>query len=795
MAVPPANRFIQRTVSGGTRTLPAFKARKSPDGTTVGWRENAQNPLPEQGHSSLFNIFLDKKSGRIAAKDFQSHYNSKKPARQRQRRICQRDGGSARAKGYNMVRFACSLPLLKFPDYLFFALLLVAGGTVRSDEGMWLLNDPPKDLLAKRHGFDLTQPWLDKARKASIRLNSGGSGSFVSPSGLLLTNHHVGADALAKLSSPGNDLLTTGFLARSQAEEKPCPDLEINVLMNIEDVTDRVEASVKGLADPAKASAARRAEIARIEKESLDKTGFRSDVVVLYQGAMHHLYRYKKYTDVRMVFAPEGAVAGFGGDVDNFEFPRHGLDICLLRAYENGKPIESKDFLKIQPAGPAENDLVFVTGHPGVTQRLETVARLELRRDHLHPFMLGWLRTMENGLTQFAASGAEPARLANKVSNSIANSRKALTGQFMGLCDETLMAAKRKAETELRAQAKFDGPDPFQSIAQACAKQVPIHKDFALLERGMALESDLFTIARHLVRMAREDTIPGPERLKEYRESARSSLELSLFSPAPIHPQLEKIRLTLSLTCLAEQLGATHPLSRKILAGKSPEQRAQELVDGSRLADVQERRRLAQAGQNAVNGSSDSMIVLAKAIDAEARSLRKRLEEEVEEPERQAQRAIGLERFRILGKTMAPDATFTLRLAFGQVKGYSLDGKSLPCHTTFAGLFAKADDHENTPPFKLPKRWVDRKSDLNLQTPFNFASTADTIGGNSGSPVLNRAGELVGVNFDRNRHGLVRNFVYTDLQARHIAVHAAAIVEALDKVYGASEILKELGLR
>ncbi len=694
-----------------------------------------------------------------------------------------------------MRKVASSLVFAESPGFLFFLFLIFSGGTVRSDEGMWLLNDPPKDLLAKRHGFELTQAWLDKARLASIRLNSGGSGSFVSSSGLLLTNHHVGADALAKLSSPGKDLLKTGFLARTRAEEMQCPDLEINVLMTIEDVTDRVEASVRGVTDPAKASAARRAETARIEKESLDKTGLRSDVVVLYQGAVYHLYRYKKYTDVRLVFAPEGAIAGFGGDVDNFEYPRYGLDICVFRAYENGKPVESANYLKIQPAGPKENDLVFVTGHPGVTQRLETAARLELRRDHLHPFMLGWLRTMENGLAQFAASGVEPARLANKVSHSIANSRKALTGQYMGLCDEALMVGKREAESALRAQVKFRGQDPYQAIAEACARQAAFHREYALIERGLAVDSDLFTIARHLVRMAREDTLPGPDRLKEYRDSARASLELSLFSPAPIHGSLEKVRLTLGLTYLAEQLGARHPLAVKLLGGKSPERRAQELVDGSRLADVQERRRLAQGGQKAIDSSSDSMIALAKSIDAEARALRKRLEEEVEEPERQAQRAIGLERFRILGKTMAPDATFTLRLAFGVVKGYEVDGTELPFHTTFAGLYAKADDHQGASPFKLPSAWIDRKEKLNLQTPFNFVSTADTIGGNSGSPVLNRAGELVGVNFDRNRHGLVRNFVYTDLQARHIAVHAGAIAEALDKVYGASELLGELGLR
>ncbi len=691
--------------------------------------------------------------------------------------------------------FSYYLLCLVFRGFQVFMFFLSGVATVRSDEGMWLLNEPPRAVLKEKHQFELTDAWLDKARLSSVRLNSGGSGSFVSSKGLLLTNHHVGADALVKLSEAGKDLVASGFLARSLEDEKSCPDLEVNVLMEMIDVTDRLEAVVKGLGHPLQASTARRAEIARIEKESLDNTGLRSDVVPLYQGAIHHLYRYKKYTDVRLVFSPEGAVAGFGGDVDNFEYPRHGLDICLFRVYENGQPLAPSAFLKIQAAGPQSGDLVFVTGHPGTTQRLETVSRLELRRDHTHPFMLGWLRAMENGLTQFAATGTEPARLATKPLHSIANSRKAFTGQYMGLCDKLMMRGRSLAESQLKAQMHFSEGDPYEAIIKACAKQLTIHREVALLERGLAFECDLFPIARHLVRMAREDKLAGPDRLREYRESARASLELSLFSPAPIHPELEKIRLTLGLTYLAEAMGPTHLLCSKVLEGKSPDQKAQELVDGCRLADVQERRRLAQGGQRAIDASTDSMILLARAIDEDSRTFRKRQEDEVEEPERQAQRVIGLERFRVLGRTMAPDATFTLRLSFGEVKDYEADGKKMPINTTMGGLFARADALGDIPPFHLPSRWREKRDVLNLATPLNFISTADTIGGNSGSPVLNRAGELVGVNFDRNRYGLVRNFVYSDKQARHIAVHAAAIVESLDKVYEARELLAELRIR
>ncbi|MBX9622385.1 MAG: S46 family peptidase [Gemmataceae bacterium] len=692
------------------------------------------------------------------------------------------------------------------------ALLLMAFGgtamTATSDEGMWLPNDPPRELLKKRYDFDLSDPFLKRAMLASVRLNSGGSGGFVSPDGLLVTNHHVAADSVQKLSKPGQDLYADGFYAPTREAELKCPDQELNVLQEIIDVTDRVNAAVKPGMAPADAFKARRAVMSEIEKESLDKTGLRSDVVTLYNGGLYHLYRSKKYTDVRLVFSPEKAIAGFGGDVDNFEYPRFNLDVAFFRAYEDGKPAKTPNYFKWSAAGPAEGDLVFVTGHPGTTQRLETLARLEYRRDHSHPYTLARLRAMEAALHQYGEQGPEQKRQAATDLHRFANARKAFAGQYQGLLDPAVMTGKAAAEADLGKMLTLssdgDGkyPDRYRDalarVAEAQEKLGAFEKEYLLLEGPTpsagphALGSELFLTARHLVRMADELPKPSADRLREYRESNLESLRFGLFSPAPVYPDLERAKLAASLTFLAEQLGGNHPTVRLVLGDKSPAVRADELVAGTKLADVAERKRLHDGGKAAVETSGDPMVRLAKALDGRSRTLRTRYETEVEEPERQAYAELAKLRFAALGRTVAPDATFTLRLAFGTVKGYEVGGEALPFHTTFGGLFDKHAKLGGKEPFDLPKRWADGKDKVETATPFDFTSTADTIGGNSGSPVLNRAGELVGVNFDRNRHGLVRNFVYTEVQARHIAVHSRAVLEALRKLYPADALVREL---
>jgi hypothetical protein len=674
------------------------------------------------------------------------------------------------------------------------------GNDVRADEGMWLLNNPPRQLLKEKYNFDLTDAWLEHAQKASVRFNSGGSGSFVSAEGLIVTNHHIGADSLQKLSPKDKDYYRDGYLARNRDEELKCPDLELNVLQSIEDVTERVNSSVKPEMKPAEAFAARRAAMAAIEKDSLTKTGLRSDVVTLYHGGLYHLYRYKKYTDVRLVMAPEHAIAAFGGDTDNFEYPRHSLDICFFRVYEDGKPARVTHFFRWSSQGPAEGDLVFVTGHPGTTNRLDTLAKLQHRRDVTLPYTLNRLRAEEALLLQFSGRGPEQARMAAKDLARVANARKAFSGQYQGLLDPAIMARKAQDEHELRMQTAVEGEKskgltpPWERIAEAEKTFAGFEREYYLLERGDAFDSELFQIARHLVRLAAEKPRPNADRLREYRDSNLESLEFQLFSPAPIHAELERAKLAGALSFLAENLGGEHPLVIKVLAGQSPAARATALVASTRLADPAERRRLAAGGQPSIDGATDTMILFARLIDDDARGLRKRYEDEVEEVERQANAQIARARFDRYGTGIAPDATFTLRLAFGVVRGYPVEGVDLPYTTTFAGALVRAQQQGNRDPFLLPKRWqeVKDRSDIDPATPLNFISTADTIGGNSGSPVLNRAGELVGINFDRNRHGLVRNFVYTDEQARHIAVHSRGVLVALRKLYAAEALAREL---
>jgi hypothetical protein len=676
--------------------------------------------------------------------------------------------------------------------------LLELTPTAAADEGMWLFNQPPRELLKKKYNFDLDDAWLARAMKASIRFNNGASGGFVSPDGLAVTNHHVGADSLQKLSTATKNLYRDGFHARTRDEELKCPDLELNVLQSIEDVTARVQAAVKPEMSTAQAAAARRAAMTQIEQESLTKTKLRSDVVTLYQGGQYHLYVYKKYTDVRLVMAPEAATANFGGDTDNFEYPRFCLDVCFFRVYEDGKPAHTPNYFKWSAKGPVEGDIVLVSGHPGSTNRLETLARLKQRRDVTLPYALTRLRYIEALLRQYAERGPEEARQADKDLYPVANARKALTGQYHGLLDPAVIARKTQEEADLRARVKASADldakygAAWDRITAAQKTLAPFEREYALIETGDAFNSRYYRIARALVRLVAEQAKPDSERLREYRSSALESLKFQLFSPAPISADLERVKLAGSLAFLAEQLGGEHPLVTKALAGKSPAARATELTAGTKLGDPEVRRKLAAGDLKALAASGDPMIRFALLMDGPARQLRKKHEDEVEEVEQQAYAQIARARFELYGQGIAPDATFTLRLAFGVVKGYDVDGATLPYTTTMAGAFARAEKQQHKEPFVLPPRWLERKGKLNAQTPFNFVSTSDTIGGNSGSPVLNRAGELVGINFDRNRHGLVRNYVYTDEQARHISVHSAGVLEALRVLYDADGLVREL---
>ena len=675
-------------------------------------------------------------------------------------------------------------------------LLMFSTPMIDADEGMWLFNDPPRKILKERYGFEPTDQWMEHIQKSSVRFNSGGSGSFISEEGLVMSNHHVGADSIQKLGTAEKNYLRDGFIAKTREEELRCHDLELNVLMSIEDVTERVKGAVKADLSADEAFAARRAVMAEIEKESTDKTGMRSDVVTLFQGGKYHLYRFKKYTDVRLVFAPEQQIAFYGGDPDNFEYPRYCLDFCFFRVYEDGKPAKIEHYLKWNDKGPAENELVFVSGHPGATSRLLTMEELEYKRDYQFPNTMELLNRMEVALSVYSSESQENARRAKDLLFGVQNSRKARGGGLAGLLDPQLMNKKRGEEERVKAALKASGKhqaalEAYEKIASA----QKIIRDkairFNFLEGGRGFNSRYFDIARTLVRAAEERGKPNGERLREFRESAKESLELELFSDEPLYEDFEQVKLTDSLTYLVTKLGFSDATVQKIMAGKSPRDRAAELVNGTKVKSVEARKELYRASADSFKTSDDPMVKLVLLIDEESRALRKTIEAQ-DEIKRQAYGEIAAAKFAIEGANTYPDATFTLRLAFGQAKGWEEEGKQIPYQTVFGGLYERAAAQNNQPPFDLPPKWVERKEKLDLNTPFNFVTTADIIGGNSGSPTINKNGEVVGLIFDGNIYSLVLDFAYTDVKARALSVHTRAITESLRKVYDAPELVAEL---
>jgi hypothetical protein len=675
-----------------------------------------------------------------------------------------------------------------------------------ADEGMWLFSAPPLERIERVHGVQLDAAWLEHVQRSSVRFSSGGSGAFVSADGLVLTNHHVGADAIHKLGDASRDLLVEGFAAASRAEELPCHDLELNVLVSIEDVTARVQAAVTPALTADEAFAARRAVMAEIEKESLAATGLRSDVVTLWQGGAYHLYRAKKYVDVRLVFAPEQQIAFFGGDADNFEFPRYNLDVCLFRVYEDGRPARVEHHLAWATRPVASGDLVFVSGHPGHTDRDATVAELVSLRDRRLPLDLRILNRLEATIGAYAARGPEERRQAVQDLHGVENGRKARSGVLAGLLDPAVMAAKREAESRLRREIEADlqgRESPFARIERAQRSLDGIADRHRLLEAAAGFNSEYFRTARTILRATEERAKPSGARLREYRDSNRESLEHQLFSPEPLYDAYETVKLADSLTFLATALGGDDELVAKVLDGKSPAERAAELVAGTELGRrpppsdrVDRRRELFDGGVAAVTASADPMLGLVRLVDGESRRLRA-IAEAADEEKKQAHAEIVRARFAREGLALAPDATFTLRLAYGVVTGGTQGGVAYPAITTFEGLFARAAEKREMPPFDLPPRWREARGGLAadaafLATGFNFASTADIIGGNSGSPVVNAAGELVGVIFDGNIDSLVLDVAYDDRRARAVAVDAAGVVAALEKVYAAHALLTEL---
>jgi hypothetical protein len=674
------------------------------------------------------------------------------------------------------------------------ALIVACAFSAGAEEGMWTFDNPPVKQLKDKYNFTPDKAWLDHVRLSSVRLNDGGSGSFVSPHGLLLTNHHVARGQLQKNSTAEHNYMEDGFYAAGPEQEMKSPDLEVNVLMSMENVTARVQQALKDAKTPEQEFSARRAVMATLERESQEKTGLRSDVVTLYQGGEYWLYRYKKYTDVRLVFAPEQQIAFFGGDPDNFTYPRYDLDMALFRVYENGKPIDTKDYLKWNAKGAADQELVFVSGHPGSTQRLDTVAQLIAERDVELPTRLKIYRARIAVLRDYASKGPNQAREAGSRIFGLENSLKAVNGEYMGLKDPAIMAEKQKDEDSFKAmvvanpQWKASWGGAWDAIADAEKKATSRLKDSYF----HSTDSQLSSLAASLVDYVAEVKKPDGERLPGYHEAQLESLRFQLLSPAPVYPQMEIARITGALKLDIEEVGASDPFVTTVLNGKSPAEAAAALVNGTKLADPAVRKQLLEGGQAAIDASTDPMIVLQRKLDPMRRELIKWQQDNVESVEQQAGEELGKARFAVYGKTTYPDATFTLRLSYGQVKGYQMNGTLAPPKTTMYGLYDRASSFDLKPPFNLPARYAEGKQKLDLSTPVDFVTTNDIIGGNSGSPVINRQAEIVGLIFDGDIESLVGDYVYNGEANRAVAVHTAGMTEALRKLYKADAILDEL---
>lgn len=683
--------------------------------------------------------------------------------------------------------------------FLVLVLLLAAGSTL-ADEGMWTFDNPPAQLVRERHGVELSADWLARVRRATVRLEGGCTASIASASGLLLTNHHCVRQCLRELSTPERDPGAAGFLAGSHDAEARCASEQASVLEGMEEITAAVRAAVGDDADP-RANERRKAVLTRLEhacEQAWQQRGEprACEAVTLYGGGQYFLYRYRRYDDVRLVFVPEGEVAFFGGDVDNFQFPRWSLDFALLRLYVGGKPAHTPDFLRWRAAGAAAGEPVFVAGHPGSTQRLQTAAQLDFERELILGHWLLRAAELRGRYLQFAAGGSERARMVEVPLFALENAFKVRRQQMAALLAPGFLAARERGEQALRAAVAAD--DDLRAVAGAWGEieaALDRYRGFydrhVFLEQGAALQGELGTAARLLVRQAAERGKPNEQRQRRFTEAALPLLRQQLLAPGPVHPELEALRLGFSLEKLVEYLGVDDPVVRLVLDGESPQALAERLVRETRLADPAFRAQLWDGGQPALERSSDPLLMLALRLEPAALAVRRRYEDEVEAPIRAAEEGLARARFAVLGTSTYPDASFTLRLSYGAVQGWQEDGRDIAPFTSLDGLYARATGQ---PPFRLPARWQQLQPRLDGSTRFNFSTSNDIVGGNSGSPVIDAQGRLVGLAFDGNIHSIAGDYGYDARLNRAVSVHPAAMLLALREVYGAGKLLHELTL-
>jgi hypothetical protein len=662
-----------------------------------------------------------------------------------------------------------------------------------ADEGMWTFDNFPSATVKRDFGADITPAWLEHVRLSTLRLTNC-TASFVSPEGLILTNHHCVESCLAELSSKEKSLLELGFGAPTRKEELRCPAQHADVLVGTENITDEVQRADSGLGEAA-ANDARKKLLISLE-QACEQASVKSksgklecQAVRLYQGAQYHLYKYKRYADLRLVFAPEADIAAFGGDPDNFQFPRWTLDFSMLRAYEDNKPAKTPHYLQIDFAGPRANQLVFVSGTPGTTARLQTRAQLEFDRDVSLPIALMRASELRGRYIQFGKSNVGDERIVLAPLNSLQNGIKVRRKELDALNDDAFLASKSKAEQELRAIARLDGFDPWAEIASASNRERVLYLPYIFIENGAGFGSALFRNARLLLRGGDERLKPNKDRLREFSETALPLLQRDLYARVPVYPEFEQMTLSFSLERMREWLGPDHPVVRRLMSKESPDELATRLIAETKLDDAAFRKQLWEGGKAAVHASHDPMIELVRSIDADARRLRKQYEDEVEAPIAAASRRIAAASFSAYGTNTYPDATFTLRLNYGAVQGWIENGAAVDPFTHLDRAFERATGYS---PFKIPASWMRAKAQLDMSTPFCISTSNDIVGGNSGSPLIDASGKLVGLMFDGNIHSIAGRYWFNPAINRAVAVHPAIIREALEKVYGAKELMREL---
>lgn len=678
------------------------------------------------------------------------------------------------------------------------ALLALAVSPALADEGMWPFDYPPTSLLQSRYGFTPSREWLQHVQR-SVLTTGGGTASFVSPDGLVLTNHHVAYGQIEKLSSPEHDYVRDGFFARTRAEEQRCAGLELKLLWDTQDVTVQVRAVMNGPGTPEERNAKRKALLTKLEQAFAKKTGLRVDTVQLYQGGEYWLYAYRTFDDVRLVCAPDEQAANFGGDPDNFGFPRHDLDFTFYRIYVNGQPYRPEHWLRVNERGVSEGDLVMLAGHPGRTNRLRTTAQLETERDFDRPIRIGLQERRLEVYRRYAALGTEQERRSRNAVRGLENNLKRERG-FLGLLqDPSFFARKQAEEVALRGRlaqradlaARYG--DAWDHVATAETEVRTRARTRALRDLGRV--SSLVDAANTLVRLTAELEKPNGERFREYQDDQLGVTRFRLLSRAPVYVDMEETVLADQLQMLVDSLGANDAWVKLALNGRTPAALAHELLSGTKLADVAERQRLLDGGRKAVEGSSDPLIVWARTLDASYREMREWQENRIESVELAEGLRIAEARFQLDGHTSPPDATGTLRLSYGKVAGYPQTESFVPPFTTYYGLFDRAIAFADRDPFTLPARIRAAEPRLNLATPLNFVTTCESVGGNSGSPFVNREGELVGLDFDGNIQSFLWTFTTADYQSRSVAVDSRGLLEALRKVYDMNGLAEEMTKR